>query len=257
MANFPSTDIALGTLVDNVDYPQAAHLNNAYREIEAIGNLISEQPFLMGFRLTWNSATSVSIGAGACIAADGSLINSKSAITKGSLSLSATTWYHIYVYLNSGTPAAEVVTTAPAAWIGTAYSKTGDTSRRYVGSIKTDGSGNVYEFLHIGSNIYYSASLATSPFRVLSAGAATTDTAVDCSAVVPVTTRGVRLFVSAIAAVVVARILTSGGTAMMGIRPASASQIDTFTDANQDVFYSNSAGGGDTYIDVVGYVLER
>ena len=101
-----------------------------------------------GLKLIWNSATSISIGTGLCVAENRDVINVTSAITKSSLSLSSSTWYHIYVYLDSGTPAAEVVTTAPTAWKGTGYSKTGDTSRRYVGSIRTDGSGNVYKFIH-------------------------------------------------------------------------------------------------------------
>ena len=101
-----------------------------------------------GLKLTWNSATSIGIGVGACYAENGDWIDVTAAITKASLSLSVATWYHIYVYLSAGVASAEVVTTAPVAWKGSAYSKTGDTSRRYVGSIKSDGSGNVYNFSH-------------------------------------------------------------------------------------------------------------
>jgi hypothetical protein len=145
-----------------------------------------------GMKLIWNSATSIGVGVGACYAENGDWIDVTSAITKASLSLSNSTWYHIYVYLSAGVASAEVVTTAPVAWKGSAYSKTGDTSRRYVGSVKTDGSGNVYGFQHeLPANMmhYKNVASGSSPFRVLNAGTATTATAVACSGVVPVTSR--------------------------------------------------------------------
>ena len=152
-----------------------------------------------GVRLSWDSTTSITVGTGLLVAENRDVINITSAITKSSLSLSASTIYHVYVYLSSGTPAAEVVTTAPAAWKGTAYSKTGDTSRRYVGSILTDGSSNVYCFFHNPADNaikYARAALAGAPFRVLSAGTAASATAVALTGVIPVTAAEVLLRVA-------------------------------------------------------------
>ena len=171
-------------------------LGSGWDVIKAVSNSAAADrvhTIMDGLRLTWNSAASINVDVGACYAENGDWIDVTSAITKSALSLSASTWYHVYVYLSSGTPAAEVVTTAPVAWKGTAYSKTGDTSRRYVGSIRSDGSGNVYEFMHnpLTSHILYSGDTDTnmSPFAVVSGGTATTATSVDCTAVIPVTSR--------------------------------------------------------------------
>ena len=152
-----------------------------------------------GVKLTWNSATSITVGIGLLVAENRDVINIASAITKSSLSLSASTWYHVYAYLNSGTPAAEVVTTAPAAWKGTAYSKTGDTSRRYVGSVLTDGSGNVRYFAHnpADNSVRYGRNVMLgAPFRILNAGAAASATAISISGVAPVTAIEILLRVS-------------------------------------------------------------
>ena len=144
-----------------------------------------------GLELIWNSGTSLSIGVGAAYAENGDYINVTSTLTASSLSLSNSTWYHVYVYLSGGSPAMEVVTTAPVAWKGTAYSKTGDTSRRYMFSVKTNASGSVYRVIHDPTTnivFYLNDELKQSPFRVLSNGVATTATSVSLSGIVPVTT---------------------------------------------------------------------
>lgn len=141
-----------------------------------------------GLDLVWNSATSISVGTGHCYAENGDEIELTSAIAKSGLSLTGSTWYHVYVYLSGGAPLVDVATTAPAAWKNGAYSKTGDTARRYVGSIRTDGSGNVLNFLMQGTHVTWRIDTLTY-LRVLTSGTATTATAVDCSSVVPVTAR--------------------------------------------------------------------
>jgi hypothetical protein len=154
-----------------------------------VGPLGPKRVAIDGMQLIWNSVNSLSIGTGSCFAENGDFIDITSPLTASSLSLSNSTWYHLYVYLNSGAPAMEVVTTAPVAWKGTAYSKTGDTSRRYVGSVKTDGSGNIYQFRHApesGDIFYVDVAAASSPFAATGL-TATSATAIDFSAVVPVT----------------------------------------------------------------------
>lgn len=212
---------------------------------------------IRGIQLTWNSTTSITVGVGSCLAENGDFINITAALTKSSLSLSASTWYHIYVYLSAGAPAAEVVTTAPVLWKGSAYSKTSDTSRRYVGSIKSDGSSNVINFLHLGNKIKYVAAITASPFRILASGTATTNTTVSASGIVPVTAREITVYAQQLNVTVVLRLADSSGINVIGIRPLTGSMVDFFTDASQNVYYSNSAGSGDSYIDVFGYTLNR
>lgn len=216
-----------------------------------------------GMMLTWNSATSISIGVGACYAENGDWIDATSAITKASLSLSNSTWYHVYVYLSAGVASAEVVTTAPVAWKGTAYSKTGDTARRYVGSVKTDGSGNVLEFTHnVFDNTitFKNVDTSISPFRALSAGTATVATAVALSGVMPITSRlaSVRLinvgtdkaYTNETNAVTVPKTIS-------WVYPSSTLNVNTHpVDASQQVWYLVTSGGS-LYLDVLGYFFNR
>jgi hypothetical protein len=210
-----------------------------------------------GLILTWNSATSITVGIGSCYAENGSFIDVTSALVKSALSLTASTWYHVYVYLSGGTPTAEVVTTAPVAWKGSAYSKTGDTTRRYVGSIKSDGSGNVYEFYFSGNFIKYSVSIVSSPFRVLSSGTATANTAISVAGCVPITAKFITIYVTNLHASVVCRVSNSAGIGIVGVRPISTVMVDFFTDNSQNIYYSNSGASGDSYVDVFGYLLNR
>ncbi len=224
---------------------------------------------MSGLQMIWNSATSVSVGIGMCFAENGDFINVTSVLVKSGLSLSVSTWYHIYVYLSAGVAAAEVVTTAPVAWKGTAYSKTGDTSRRYVGSIKSDASGNVYKFMHnplLGSVLYMKYQVNGSPFRALTSGTASVATAVSLSGIVPITSR-----------VAYMRVASSGDQALytsddngvsatqctvallVGTTVTQANQVYHPTDISQQVFYKYNAAvvSGSCNIDVAGYIYER
>ena len=75
-----------------------------------------------GLKMTWISATALDIGTGECYAENGDNIVIASIIHKTSVTMTASTMYHVYVYLNSGTPSAEIVTTAPVLWKGIARS---------------------------------------------------------------------------------------------------------------------------------------
>lgn len=117
----------------------AASNDYAYNQING---LIIPQGYIDGLQMVWNSATSISVTSGtAYIPSLGNVLASTSTLTLSGLSLTASTWYHVYLYSNAGTPAIECVTTAPVLYNGTAYQKTGDASRRYVGSVLGTGSG--------------------------------------------------------------------------------------------------------------------
>lgn len=134
--------------------------------------------YISGLKMIWNSATSISVTTGAaCRPSDSLLMMPAALITKSGLTLTASTWYHLYLYMNGTNPDVEIVTTAPAAaYFGSGCAKAGDTTRRYLGSIRTDASGNILQFTHIADMIAWASNV-----RVITAGTATVPTAFDCS----------------------------------------------------------------------------
>ena len=215
--------------------------------------------FIDGLKMTWVSATAIDIEIGAAFVPGlGKIVNVDTKISKTGLSLSASTFYHVYLYENSGAAAVEVVTTAPAtAYWGTARSKTGDTTRRYIGSILTDGSSNVIKFIMSGTSIKYNTTIvATSPFRVLSAGTATSTTAVSTAGVAPTTATLVSIFVINNASTPALDLKNAAGNVLASALAGQRYAVDTFVES-QNLYYSNNAGSGNANIDVLGYTFER
>lgn len=223
-----------------------------------------------GLKLEWVSGTSLRVTSGsAYIQSLGYAIDMPAAITKSSLSLTASTWYHVYLFDNAGTPDIEIVITAPAsAYSGTARSKSGDTSRRYLGSVLTDGSAAIINFLQAGMKVAWQVSSGVAPFRVLSGGLATTTTSVDLSAVVPVTSRLpylrlINLSTNAVLQVGNSSDSTSVGIAALNQTPSGSTVSQGFLDfpcdASQqiDYQYASAPSGSGAYIDVYGYTYER
>lgn len=214
-----------------------------------------------GLTLEWLSGTGLRVSSGsAYIPSLGYAVDVPSAITKSSLTLSANTWYHVYLFLNAGSPDIEVVTTAPdAPYSGTARAKTGDTSRRYIGSVRTDGAGAVFNFLHAGSVVRYRTPIDVAPFRALSAGMATAATVVSLSAIVPTTARMAffRYIADDSAPIRIGTSEGSGSYIYPG-RPASTAYLEAPINAAQKIFYYNTATPTvGAYIDVGGYTYER
>ena len=211
---------------------------------------------MTGMHLQWDATDGITVLTGQCYTESGDNVSASSVIAKASLSLSVSTLYNVYVYLSGGSPAAEVVTTAPVAWTGTAYSKTGDTSRRYVGTIFTDGSGNIIPFLHVDNRMYYNTATTAAPIRVLAAGADTSATAVDVSGIVSSIAQVVFVRASNDHASVVARLSNSSGDIIVSVKAVTQAVCDVFIEAG-NIYYFNSAGSGSTYIEVLGYVVDR
>lgn len=149
----------------------------------------SGQGYIDGLKMQWVSSTALTVSSGAAfIPALNKCLPVPAAIAKTGLALTANTWYHVYLWLNAGMPDIEIVATAPAAaYNGTARTKTGDTSRRYVGSVKTDASGNIYKFVQTNNDVMYEENVIPAPFNILNNGTATTPTNVDASGIVPLT----------------------------------------------------------------------
>lgn len=221
--------------------------------------------YISGLKMVWNSANSLSVTSGAAyISSLGRVVRLGAPANLAGLVLTASTWYHLYLYLNAGAPAVECVSTAPAApYYGTAQNKTGDTSRRYIGSVMTDASGNILQFVHIGTSVYYPNGFSTAaPYRALSVGTATASTAVSLSGIIPATATAVL--------VRIALTNTNSGSSA-NIQQAVGSLV--FTNANNSslfngaipvtsqaiayFFIGGSPTGGGMYVDVNGYTYER
>lgn len=102
--------------------------------------------YIDGLKTTLVSGTALTITSGAAyIPSLNKVLYIPTDISKSGLTLAASTLYHIYLYVNAGTPDIELVTTTPSTpYNGIARTKTGDSSRRYVGSVLTDASSNLY-----------------------------------------------------------------------------------------------------------------
>ena len=218
---------------------------------------------IQGLALEWVSATSLRAASGsAWIESLGYAVAVNSAITKSSLSLAANTWFHVYLYLNAGTPDIEIVTTAPAAaYSGSARSKTGDNTRRYLGSVRTDASGNLYAFSMEGNTVRYEADVRVAPFRALNGGTTTSWTAVSLANVVPVTGRAVSAYIQLVGGTIGSDISSdsAGGRFVYTINPSQfASGMFTFDQAGLAIYYkAPGSGAGALYVDVNGYTFTR
>lgn len=236
----------------------------------------AEAGYINGLNLEFVSTTQVRVTSGAAqIQSTGQILVVPTALTI-SPSLSTNTWYHCYVYDNSGVGALECVTTAPAtAWVGTARAKTSDTTRRYVGSIRTDSSSQIFNFLTEGSGtlqIIRWRNDVTNDNRILTNGSASTNTNVDASSRAPVTSRAIEVTIYNLATGGVAYFDTNdAGSAGTGLDPDSAiglfalnaSAINTtYLPLNTSQVFRYSYSGSPTgsnflYIDVLSYRITR
>lgn len=222
--------------------------------------------FITGLKLTWAGDDALTIGTGAAYlpAANPILVSTPIALT--GMTLANSTEYHVYLYDNAGTPAAEYVTTAPASpYFGTARAKTGDTSRRYLGSFFTDATGDIRYFSHnpITNEIKYERdTLNAAPYRVLDAGTQTSATAVSCTGIIPATATSIYARVNQLGN----QVYFIGNSALTTsvfylFAAATTDQRTLYAEipvASQAFYYLYAAAvTGALYVDVVGYTFER
>lgn len=220
---------------------------------------------ISGLGAKWTSSTTLGVATAGSVyieSLDAIVYGNPSDITPSSPS--ASTMYHVYAYSNSGVLTLEASTTAPVPFAdpaGTARSKSGDASRRFLYSALTDGGGAFYAFDHdpTSGTFHWIVQQNASPFRVLSNGAATSGTAVDCSGLVAPGARSILVDAQ----------MTAGGAFYLTSNATSASS-SAYTyvmlsglhglgpcpcDATQKLNYSGPGSG--CYIDVSGFVLSR
>lgn len=237
----------------------------SYKDDAGLVTPMSGQPipagYIDGLKMEWVSGTQIRFTSGsAYIPSLGRALALTAALTK-SPSLAASTWYHAYLYSNAGTPDVEVTTTAPdTPYNGTARTKTGDTSRRYIGSFRTSSSSAIFSFSVCGSQVNYRTDGGSAPFRVLDNGTSTADVTVSLAAVVPVTSVQAQLFLQNQSTNGFIRISAPGDTTVhFFVPPVFKYYLNMYTDGNQAVRYGYdvSPSGGGAYIDVFSYVYER
>ncbi len=143
--------------------------------------------YVDGFRMTYVSANSISFSSGTVyIPSTAKNLLSPSTITLSGLVPTASTMYHAYFYDNASTPAIELVTTAPVIYSGKARRKTGDASRRYIGSALFKTTNTLMKFTHVDGRVSYGETLFSAPFLLVS-GAVNAPQTVSCLPILPIT----------------------------------------------------------------------
>ncbi|MCC8492277.1 hypothetical protein [Xanthomonas citri] len=222
---------------------------------------------LAGLVLIYVSGTSLTVSAGAChIQSLGRVLVFPGALTLSGLSLSASTFYHVYAYLNASTTAAiELVTTAPAAaYFGDARGKTGDASRRYLGSVLTDGAGAIIRFVMTSQGLvsYTNPGTGGIPFRVLANKQTAAEVSINLASVVPVTANAVtvRQFFNRTVADNASSLGPASGQYLNNVSSPGVSFL-TVPLLGQSVYatLNNNVtdGNGGMYVDVQGYSIAR
>lgn len=229
------------------------------------------ETFIDGLTLVWASPGSnfnnltVTPGA-AWIPSLGKILNVPSTLTATAGTPAASTWYYVYLYDNSGTPALDVSTTAPAApYKGAARAKTSDTSRRFLAAARTDGSGVFYNFIMQGDLVKYRLITNAAPFRALNGGTSTTATAVACNTVIPPVSQiaSIRITNGANVNMQVdntdATGTGSGANGMIVIAAGVNMVTDFPLNTSQELRYwmLSAVGSGSAFVDVYGYVNAR
>lgn len=215
--------------------------------------------YIDGFRMVWNSATSVTFESGtAAVQSSGTLLRSPTAITKAGLALAVSTFVHAYAYSNAGTPDIELSTTAPgASYIGTARSKTGDPSRRYIGSLLTTPAGDVRRFVQSDTEVSYLDTLGAAPYRILAAGSATSPTAVSVLPAAPITATQLKgQLINNVATGFFVISAPGGMLEIISVAP-NTRVVQYLPIFNSQMFYYNTSAGGSSFIDLHAYVFER
>lgn len=240
-------------------------------DVAAGAKLWTLRGHLLGLPLEWVGPNALRVGTGSTeISSLGYAIEVVNPINKASLTLTASSWSHLYLFVAAnGTPDVEISATAPSTpYSGAARTKTGDPSRRYLGSVKTNSSGALYNFLHTGNEILYrNKQDEGGVFRVLTNGVETAETSVSLAAAVPVTARAANVRVintttttaalytgtaddSAAGPPTSGIVAISPGKDAFPRHPLSSAQTMTY-------WYSANPGTAGAYIDVYGYILER
>jgi hypothetical protein len=263
---FTDTTPALDDRVPIYDTSATANRDAAVAEIVGAG----VEGFIQGCKLEYNTTTQIRVTPGMAYIQSSGKILKLAANDDTSPSLSASTWYHVYLFDNSGTVDTEVSTTAPASpWIGTARSKTSDTTRRYLGSFRTNASSQIQNFQQSGGGALVQVAWRVDTgvvTRALSGGTASTATNISLANYVPPTcflafVRAINLGDQAVftdtSDCTGTNVAASSGLLALGngaqaflFHPLNSSQTMRYA-------FAPAPSTGAFYLDVYGFLLER
>jgi hypothetical protein len=226
----------------------------------ALGVLSSGRGYIDGLYPVRVSGNTLNILPGAAYVPGINDVISAPLLTLSGLALAPSTWYYLYLWNNNGNASVEIVTTVPSeVYSGTARVKSTDTTRRFIGAVLTNASGNLIPFWITADNfLNYQDTTTVTPFRCVSGATQTTPTAVSLASAVPMTSRSVRLHInnsgnatSYLGTPDFTGVAVQAGTA--GVRYNTT----FFTDASQRIMFYLASAGGALSIDVTGYGMER
>ncbi len=183
---------------------------------------------------------------------------------QGGGNLANSDWYYVYAYDNAGALDFEISQTEPNANL---CIKSGDSTRVYIGCFPTTSAGAPVPLrASRGRYVYRHSGSAVADTRVLASGTATSNTAVDCAALVPPHSRLATIraeLVNTAGAINYGWIRTEGDSGadeiMIALTSVNASTntaiFDIETDADQDVAYrvSNNSGAPGLTLWVAGF----
>lgn len=147
--------------------------------------------YIDGLQMIFNSARSITVTAGRCMSPAGAYYVAPADITKVGITLVASGFTHVYMYDNGGVADLEFSATIPVRYSGTAFQKTGDPTRRYIGSLLANAGSNMYAWRHnpVGNQIDYLEGTPTAvPFLLTNAWGGTTASIQPTTAAVPIYT---------------------------------------------------------------------
>lgn len=229
------------------------------------------QGFIFGLEIEWVSATQLKLKTGAAHIQNGDVIVKLAADSTKTISgLSASTWYHVYVFQSGGALDWEHSTTAPAApYFGTASSLAGNTGRRYVGSFRTNASSQIVNFVSFGSgsniDVRYRNAVDLENRFLSNANATTNTTISSTTSFIPVTANriGVRMTNLATAGFVYfdsGELNPAAGQGHYGLGVNSVDGAYLLLNSSAQFRYSYSStpsGSNFLYMETTGFVYSR
>lgn len=147
--------------------------------------------YIDGLQMTFQGARAMTVTAGRAMLPDGTYLVVPTDLVKTGITLVASGFTHVYLYNNAGTADLEFSATVPLRYHGTAYQKTGDATRRYVGSLLANSSSNMYRWRHDpahGQIDYIEGSPTVVPFLLTANWGGTTPGLQGTAAAVPIYT---------------------------------------------------------------------
>jgi hypothetical protein len=171
--------------------PSKARLKSQFPLPTSAGG--TSKGFIEGLRLVYVGRNALTVEAGsAYVPSLGKVLDVPTDIALTGMTFTATTWYHVYLYdSGGGVGAIEYSNTGPVRYFGKSYNKTGDTSRRYLGSVLTGSGSGMFKFYHdtgTSQMEYIEGTPTTIPFKLTDAWGGTTPGAQGVTQIVPFAT---------------------------------------------------------------------